>query len=237
VHGGLVIDWKTSERSAEHALPQLLTLAVLTMTDHVAAIELREDGTWRGHHAREVDPWDRDEHAAKLVEARAKIPTAQPTPGDHCAADYCPMRGICPAFTSIVDASAAELVPASALVSRRVTEPVTLPDHVGPTLAFLDAIDTWSKAKRRECTHLVDVLGGEVRISETQMFRRVLGSKSSIDGSQALALAEEMGAPTDRLAACMRTTTFTMHTRVGKHEFKKPRKGRKQLENKGDGDV
>lgn len=44
-----------------------------------------------------LEPWDLDAHAERLRAAVLAIPTAQPTPGEHCVSEFCRLRETCPA--------------------------------------------------------------------------------------------------------------------------------------------
>lgn len=213
--GVTVADWKSSEQSASKAHEQLMTLAVMAGADHKVAIELREDGTYVEHGRTELMPWDLEVHAEKLRTAIAAIPNAQPTPGDHCGEHYCPLRGTCPAYQETVE-HVAELVPAGALVRRKLTEPLVTTEDVAVTLPLLDMVEDWLKATREKAKAICLENGGELRLDEKTVWRKIESSRQSVRGQDALELAKKLGASQDELAALTYTTKFDVFKRIKK---------------------
>jgi hypothetical protein len=212
----VVLDWKTSEQSAAKARPQLMALAVMAEADHVLAVELREDGTYRVHCREEVMPWDREEFAVMMGESIQNIgESPAPIPGDHCADYYCPLRGTCPAYQEAAEHTA-ELIPAASLVKRKLTAPLETPEDVAHALPLLDMVDEWLEATRKRAKEIVLAAGGEVRLDDKTVWRRVESSRSSVRGQDALELARKLGASQDELAALTYVTKFDVFKKVKK---------------------
>lgn len=209
-----IIDWKTSERSALKSQAQLRTLAVMSGRRTVGAVELRADGTY-GEHCREtLDDWDLDDHADKLRAAIARVPNAEPTPGDHCSEEFCPLRGRCPAFTDAVGPVVAELVPAESLVRRKITDPIVSEADAAETITILALLESWVDKKKDEAKAFVRANGGQIRLDASTVYREVNSSTSGIRAKEALALAERLGATPEDIAALTYKNSFTKFQRM-----------------------
>jgi len=213
----VVVDWKSSERSAAHAREQLMTLATIVRADRIVSVELRTDGTYREHINEDLMPWDLDAHAELMLEAARNIVDAPTQYGDHCTERYCPLRGRCAEFKDAADESAIALVPAAALVRRRMTDAITTAEDVADTIEFLSKLEEWVKAKKNDLHAFVDGAGGEVRISDTYVYRSVESSRAGVRGKEAIALAEKLGADQEDLAKLTYTTKFTSYRKVRKN--------------------
>lgn len=220
-HGFIVVaDYKTSELSAKAALNQLRTLSVLTNADEYMSVELRPNGQHEEHLHEIFEPWDKLDHANKLRLAIAKVPTSEPTPGDHCSDCYCPLRGACPAYQDAAKSIAAELVPdvpAFDLVRRKITDPIASEGDAAQALMFIDLIEDWADRKKREAREWAEQNSGAViQLPNGQSYKRIKQTRTSVSANDALALAEKHGATEDELAACVKPTSFDVWKRVGK---------------------
>lgn len=212
-------DYKTSDRSAWKAEPQLLTLAVIANADGYGAIELRADGTYQEHHIKPLDPWDADEHARKLIARLASVEGSKPEPGDHCSDYYCPLRGTCPVYVEVAE-SAVQLIAPTALVRRKVTDPIVDGEGLGEALSFLELLGNWVDAKKREAKAFCDSQGGEVRISPTHVYHAVPTKRHHTSVERLTALARKRGATDEDLLDCESEKTTPTYRRQAKAERK-----------------
>ena len=211
---GELADWKTSEHSALKARLQLRTLALFAGTELATSVELRADGTF-GEHFREVlEPWDLAEHADRLRAAIAAIPDSPPVLGEHCADYFCPLKGTCPAYVEAVETAVAELIPADALVRRKVTDPIADAQDLALAVDVLAALGPWIKLKKKEMKAFTESAGGSVRLDDKHVFREVQSKRTNVRGKEAVALAEKLGANLEDLASLTYTTTISSFKRV-----------------------
>lgn len=105
----VIYDWKTG-RSLDGYEGQMNTLALLGAraygADRVRVVLVRfgEDPGDIEERSREVDALDLDALTVELSaqHAKARMLTAEPSPGPHCAAQYCPAMRACPATAALM---------------------------------------------------------------------------------------------------------------------------------------
>ena len=228
----IVVDWKTSDRSAMKSADQLLALAAMTGAEfvRVAAVWLKEDGSYEEFNVREYSFFELEDERMELQLMLCSVGAAEPVPGDHCAGTFCELRGTCPAFTEAAEAVSAELIPASGLVRRRMTDPILTDQDVADVLPLLDKVEEWVEATRKAIRARVEAQGS-VQLGEGKEYRLIQDSKGreTVDGRLALSIAERLGAEPHELAACMKTGAPAVRLRVvntaeSKAETPKPRK-------------
>lgn len=204
----LVGDFKTSERSARKALPQLLTLALVTGRREIVAIELRPTGHTE-HHRRTVSNDEMAAHEDRLTSQiqSALEKTAQPVTGDHCKDHFCPLVGTCPAYQTAMLQVRSEVIPGS-MLRRNPTAPIATVQDAAYDIQFTRMVQSWLDQKGDTIKEFVTAHGGEIRIDETHVYKSVPGSRTSVDAARALALAEKYGATEAERAACNKTSTF-----------------------------
>lgn len=210
--GDTVADWKSGD--ASKAGPQLATLAMMADAARSVAVEI---GTGEPIERCDTEhmPWDHERHAANLLHAIHRIPEAEPTPGDHCADYYCPLRGTCPAYLDAAEHTA-ELVPAAALVRRKLTAPLVTPEDVAHTLPLLEMVEAWLEVTRDKAKEICAANGGEIRIDDSSVWRKIASSSTKVNGKKAFDLARKLGASQEELAALTYVSRFDTYKRIKK---------------------
>lgn len=129
-HSLTVCDIKTgfgkgAEHVSQHSQLRLLALmaARLHMRDRVTIQVLRIDGPTLEATEHAIDATELDAIAAEVRALWAAIPGAEPQPGEHCTALWCPAVTVCPATQRVVALATVAPDPSWA-----VTEPTT-PEH------------------------------------------------------------------------------------------------------------
>lgn len=193
---GMVWDWKTGDSS--QAGPQLRALGLMVARAHgldsvtVAALEVTDEGV-RETLRETLDGFALSVIAGELADALAQVPTATPTPGDHCAALYCPARVACPT----TQAAVAQLVPVESL-TRKLSTHIESPDHAAWMLDQVRRVESACKAVKEAIKGAVPADGwalenGARLVEATREVTR-------FDKSRALGLLRELGATDEQIA-------------------------------------
>jgi hypothetical protein len=156
----VVLDLKTGrgvKRVADYRR-QLLVGAVCASFAHdvgeatIVLAHVTPDGVFVDQE--DVDTFDLHAEALALRDEVARIPSAEPVPGSHCAERRCPMRPWCPMTTRhlpvIVDTPAARLPLVGALEQ---------PDAARVLLDVLPRVEAWVEERRRALRTFVDERG------------------------------------------------------------------------------
>jgi hypothetical protein len=213
-----VVDWKNGERGARNAADQLRTLAALVLAAiggdecEMHAVYVGPGATGEPVDYGTLSAMEADAHLATLDDLRP----GPPVPGDHCGESYCPLRGTCPAYSE-----AAALVPVSALTSRRnpLTTPIDDVETARAAVELLGMVDDVLKAKKEELKRYVAASHeGRLDLGDGRAYRRTERTrKGAVKGEEALALAEQLGATQEQLAALLTpSATYDVWTTVGK---------------------
>lgn len=204
-----VVDWKTGNPyKAEH---QLRTLAALVLLANDGdSCEMTAFCTKTGEEVTygELDGMDAHGWLGSLLEGHR-----DPTPGEHCAEMYCPLKGKCPAYTQ-----AAELVPAAELVRGRRNPLVTgIKDAADAALAYelKTFVEARLAAMMEELKDFVAV-NGEVPLADGRTYKAFDQTRTTTNAEKALALAEKCGASPEELSDCVKVSTFQVFKAVGK---------------------
>ena len=125
---GYVGDWSTGDGSKKG--PQLRTLALMLARAEglvavtVEGLEVSAEGV-RSVCREDLDAFDFASVAGEIAENLAKVPTAEPKPGPHCAELFCPALATCPAGRAIVE----QVIPATDLLAHRWQIQIQSPEH------------------------------------------------------------------------------------------------------------
>lgn len=212
-----VVDWKNGEHGARHAGEQLRTLAALVLAANEGD-ECEMHAVYLGGNGDPVDygtlsSLEADGHLASLYDLRP----GPAVPGDHCGESYCPLRGTCPAYSE-----AAALVPVAALTSRArnpLTTPIDDVETARAAVELLGLVDDVLKAKREELRRYVAAAHeGRLDLGDGRAYRRTERTRrGGVNGTAALALAEQLGATKEQLAALLTPgAAYDVWTVVGK---------------------
>ena len=206
----IVTDWKNGERGAGKAEEQLRLLAAMQCVYanakkvHMHSVWLQGDGvpivfgTMTKMEARAV-------LAEAMLDRGAPDPCRPPEPeqGEHCAGDYCPLDGLCPAFQK-----AAALIPVSALLKKNAN-PLTLPisniEMAREAIDLFPQVEAVLKAKREELRTYIAANGGEVDMGNGQTYKAIqCKGREAFDKDAALKLLERLGAASEDMAPLVR---------------------------------
>lgn len=209
-----IVDWKTGEFGARKAQMQLRTLGLMVGTaygvDRVRIMSVLVDP--EGSRAPEVHvdetmgPLEMAAHADMLRDALGRIEGAEPVLGDHCRECFCSQQGSCPARGALVEAATTEFVQ----LGRRnpLTAPIDSDADAAALVEMLPHIEGYIKRRKHEVQAYVEALGGELRVSNTHVYRRTHVRHSNASAPKALALAKQLGATPDELAQCLTDSSY-----------------------------
>ena len=193
----LIADWKTGDGSG--AGPQLRTLGVMASRalrlDSVTVVALEVTAAGVREVCREtLDAFELDAHAGELAELLARVPAAEPTPGEHCSALYCPAKTACPAQQE----AATQLVPADALVRHTMTTTIASPEHAA---WMLDRV----KLVEAACRQVKDAIKAACpdegwTLADGRTLREGSRKVERFDTKAAQVLLRELGATDEQLA-------------------------------------
>lgn len=220
-----VWDWKSGEFGAAKARMQLRTLAVMGAALFGEVYTVRTFSVLvdpSGHDAprtvltEQLGPLELAEHASALRDALSRVANSDPVLGEHCSDCFCSQRGSCPARAALV-----ESMTASANLVQVGRNPLTAPlqsaADAAALIELLPHVESYIKTRKAEAQEYVDKhCDGEVRLSETHVYRKTQSSRKSIRGEEAFNLAKKLGAAPEDLAACMSTTRFDRWTKLKK---------------------
>lgn len=153
-------DTKTGQhapKASEAGQLKTLALAMCRITGKdravVHIVHVRDHGVFVD--SAELDALDIDTYADALAAAVLGIPTAQPTPGSHCADEWCALRGVCPATVGQLVALAPEGKELATLIERGISTAEDVA-FAYPKLRVLKAALEAAEKRLRE---VVDVVG------------------------------------------------------------------------------
>lgn len=188
----LVVDLKTGRKPHHpegHAQLEINALAAQlaygATRARVAIATVSTRGVWVEWHDLSADDLVRvDNDAAGLL---ARVPSAEPNPGPHCSAHYCPSKGACPAS----GAALAAVVPAA----RLALGPVTSADDARAWLAALPLIEAVCASQLAAVRGFVEAHGGALDLGNGKRYAKVTSARESIEARPDVlaALAAELG--------------------------------------------
>ena len=221
----IVTDWKNGERGASKAEEQLRLLAAMQCI-YAGAKRVYMHSVWLQGDGAPIDFGVMTRMEARAVLAEAMLDRGAPDPcrlpepeqGDHCAGDYCPLDGLCPAFQQ-----AAALIPVSALV-RGKENPLTLKiadiEMARDAVVLLPQVEAVLKAKREELRTFLAANGGELDMGNGQTYKAIqCKGREAFDKDAALKLLERLGAASEDMAPLVRRgNPYKQWKLVGKTE-------------------
>lgn len=220
-----VWDWKSGEFGAQKARMQLRTLAVMGAAlfgvDEVRTFSVFVDASGqeapRVAVSEELGALELAEHASALREGFDRVVDANPVLGEHCNECFCGQRGSCPERAALVESMSASANLVQLGRSNPLTAPLQSDADAAALLELLPHVESYIKTRKAEAQDYVDKnCGGEVRLSDTHVYRKTQSSRKSVRGEEALALAKRLGATPQELAACIGTSHFDRWTKLKK---------------------
>lgn len=213
----LVFDWKTSSDGAPgvDAREQLEWLALMACRawGFDAARIVTPKVTEFGVEAIEGEPLDMFGLAAvaeRIAADVARIPSAEPVPGEHCKGRYCKALPVCPSTEVLM----AQIVPADSLARKewRFTTQIESPDHLERILSMLPiASEFVDRVKKATVAYVAD---GPKRTSDGREIKQAYRDMPRLNQGMLTALAKQLGATEEQLALCVRTNREPNGVRV-----------------------
>ncbi len=143
----------------------------------------------------ELDAFDLDAAGLELRGELARIPTAEPTPGVHCAEHRCPARAVCPVTLAAVQRADVALLDEPAL-----TGEVEHDVQARLLIERLPMLDAWLAERKRALRAYVEERG-DVDVGEGRVYTRVQTTRETprLDVTGAYeALVRVLGPDVDR---------------------------------------
>ena len=188
----LVVDLKTGRKPhSPHGHAQLAANALASALHHgvgwarVAIATVSTRGVWvEWSTLAAVDLARTDDTTARLL---ARVPGAEPQPGPHCTAHYCPSKGSCPESGRAL----AALVPAQ----RLTLGPVASADDARAWLAALPLIEAACASQLSAVRGYIEAHGGALDLGNGKRYARMTSARESIEARPDVlaALAAELG--------------------------------------------
>lgn len=180
VHVGDIKIGEGNEARAELADAQLRFNAMSAARAHnadraiVTVIHLSPDGV--DPRQWEMSRADIDAEAEKIIALTARIPGAEPQPGDHCFSMWCPLRGTCSATVRWQ----AALVP-SDIDAGLMFDPKT-PEHYFQAIQAIKALTTMAEWLKAEVDAKVDLLPSQsIDLPDGRRYERCEKTPRKID--------------------------------------------------------
>lgn len=226
-----VLDLKTSYEdisAEEHAQLEANALAVASVlgVDEVVVTiaNVSADGV-RTNSAR-VGGFDFDAIAGRLARMVEAIPVAQPKPGSHCAAMWCPALGTCEATRVTAESLVRARPDLSAVLARGIQsheEAYAIKAALKPAAAFLREMEQMAIAWAEE--------HGGIRTPDGGLLKRVPQTKRTIDASNRVLRAKMVQMFGDDAAAAIKTKeTVSLDAVRRLAKAKAPRGGKARAE-------